>query len=236
MKKILLAIFVSVLFAACSLESRAALITFTDSLPATNVILSNSITANASIQVRNIGANATSNTRWVGTGFQAPTSTTLDRVTLYIFNDLVNAPALGSNMTISVVSLTSLTASPAAPYSPLISESATVPGTYALENYMTFDLATPVSLTAGSYYGFMVYFNSNASNRGINFTQSGNGMGGNATTGLGNVFFTGDQGQTYTNSSSPVSFLLQTVPEPATWGLLAFSLTAVVILRRRRRA
>jgi len=37
-----------------------------------------------------------------------------------------------------------------------------------------------------------------------------------------------------TASTSAGDIYLEVVPEPATWALLAFSLTTVVVLRRRR--
>lgn len=233
MKKTLITSLAVVSLMASAFESRAAVITFTDSLPSADVILSNSVVSAAgNLQVRNIGSNATNNTRWVGSGFQAPANTTLDKVTFFIWTDTVGATALGANMTISIVSLGSQTASPSAPFTPLYSESATVPSTYSAQNYITFDLATPFALTLDSFYGIMISFDSNASNRGINLTQAPTATGG--TGDFGNLFYTTDLGATYVNTTAPLNYVLQTVPEPATWGLLALSLTTVVLLRRRR--
>lgn len=233
MKNTLLRSIAFLSFVSCVVESHAAVITFTDTLPATNVILANSTpSAAGNIQVRNLGGVTLGNNRWVGSGFKAPTNTTLDKVTFFIYNDLVNAPALGAAMTFSIVSLTTQTGSPSAPFTPLYSESATVPSTYSAENYITFDLASAFALTANSFYGVMMSFDSGASNRGINLAQSANATGG--TGNLGDLFYTADVGATYTNTAAPLNFVLQTVPEPATWGLLAFSLTTITVLRRRR--
>lgn len=214
----------------------AAVITFTDTLPSTNVILSNAntISAGGNLQIRNTGGTDPTNNRWVGSGFKAATTTTLDKVTLLIANDTVNANALGATMTIAFVSLTSQTAAPSQPYSPFYSETASVPSTYANENYITFDLATPISLTANSYYGFLVYFNDPKSTRGINITTTPGSTAGTGNN--GSLFFTYDQGATYTTSSNPVNFVLQAVPEPSMVALLAISAcgAAIAVTRKRR--
>lgn len=217
-----------------SLEARGAVITFTDTLPTTDTILSNStVSASGNLQVRNIGSSATNNTRWVGSGFQAPTSSSLDKVTFFIYNDLVGAAALGASMTISIVALPTQTGVPGAPFAPLYTETATVPVTYGNENYITFDLATPFALTADSFYGVMISFDSNASNRGINLTTA---PGSTAGTGdLGSLFYTGDLGATYTTGTNPVNFVLQTVPEPSTT-LLVFAAGTLLLAGRRRSA
>lgn len=200
-------------------NSPAATILFTDTLPTSDVIRSNTtVSASGNLQVRNIGATPTANTRWVGFGFSTASTVSLDKVTFFIYNDIVSSGALGATMTISVVSLASLTASPSTPYTPLYSETASVPATYANENYMTFDLSSSYSLTAGGNYGILVYFNSNASNRGINFSQAPTSTGG--VGGIGDLFYTSDLGATYTNTSAPLNFVVQTVPEPSTTALL----------------
>ncbi len=221
-------------------SSPAATILFTDTLPTSDVIRSNTTlstsTPPANIQVRNIGITPTSNTRWLGVGFSTTSATSLDKVTFFIYNDLVNAEALSSTMTISIVSLSNLTASPSTPYTPLYSETAVVPSSYSNENYMTFDLATSYSLAADSSYGVMVYFNSNASNRGINFLEAPSNVSG--TSGIGRTFYTTDQGATYTSSGNPLNFVMQTVPEPSTTALLAIVGGAAIagIYRSRRRS
>lgn len=136
-------------------------------------------------------------------------------------------------MTISIVSLATLTASPSTPFTPLYSESATVPTTYNNEGYMTFDLASSYSLSANSNYGILVSFDTNATNRAINFTQV-SGTGGKS--GVGDTFYTADQGATYTNNTSTLNFVVQTVPEPSTSALLAIvgGATIVGIYRSRR--
>lgn len=220
-------------------SSPAATILFTDTLPTSDTIRSNTtVSAAGNLQVRNIGATPTSNDRWVGFGFSTTSTVSLDKVTFFIYNDLVGAGALGATMTISIVSLSSLTASPSAPFTALYSETATVPATYGGENYMTFDLSTSYTLAASGNYGVVVSFNSNASNRGINFTQAPSGTGGNTTLGIGDLFYTSDQGTTYTNTSAPLNFVLQTVPEPSTTALLAiFGCMAIAgIYRSRRRS
>jgi hypothetical protein len=215
-------------------SSPAATILFTDTLPTLNVVRSNTtVSAAGNLQVRNIGATPTANTRWVGFGFSTTSAVSLDKVTFFIYNDIVSSGALGATMTISVVSLASLTASPSTPYTPLYSETATVPATYGNENYMTFDLTSSYSLAADSNYGVMVYFNSNASNRGINFTQSPSSTGG--IGGVGDLFYTTDLGATYTNTSAPLNFVIQTVPEPSTALLVLLGGTYMMGVYRSRK-
>lgn len=218
-------------------NSPAATILFTDTLPTSDVIRSNTVTTpTGNIQLRNYGSTPTSNNRWVGFGFSTTSAVSLDKITLFIYSDQVTATALGANMTISVVSLASLTASPSTPFSPLYSESAVVPVTYGNENYMTFDLENSYSLAAGSNYGIILSFDSNATNRAINFIQAASGTGGKS--GIGDTFYTADQGATYTNNSSTLNFVVQTVPEPSTTALLAIVGGAAIagIYRSRRRS
>lgn len=52
---------------------------------------------------------------------------------------------------------------------------------------------------------------------------------------LWKISYTGDSG-TNSFSGSGNDLVIQAIPEPATWALLAFSLTTVMVLRRRRKA
>lgn len=217
----------------------AASVSFTSTLPTQDVLTQNtSLSATASIQVRNLSAT---NERWVGVGFTAPTNASLDRVTFYIaFNTenvgLVNSSALGATMKIDVVALDSLTGTPSVPYTTIHSETAVLPAAYGNELYLTFDLATSVALTATQNYGVMLSFTDFANSRGINLRQSPGGTAG--TNGIGSLFYTTDDGATYT-TGSPVAFVLQTaaVPEPSSSAFLFGGVgLAVVALRRRRRS
>lgn len=216
--------------------SPAATILFTNTLPTSDVIRSNTGAKTGDIQVRNYGSTPTSNNRWVGVGFSTISAISLDKVTFFIApNGTPTATALGASMTISIVSLASLTASPSAPFTPLYSESATVPTTYNNESYITFDLASSYSLSANSYYGVLVSFNTNDTNRAMNFTQV-SGTGGKS--GIGDTFYTADQGATYTNNTAALNFVAQSVPEPSTTALLAIVGGAAIasIYRSRRRS
>lgn len=216
-------------------NSPAATILFTDTLPTSDVIRSNNaVSTSGNIQVR----NTSSSNRWIGFGFSPATTVSLDKVTLFVWNDTVGSDALGATMTISIVSLSNLSASPSTPFTALYSETATVPTTYSGQNYATFDLSTSYSLTAGGNYGIMISFNNSAANRGINFTQAPSGTGGNTTAGIGDTFYTADQGATYTNNTSTLNFVVQTVPEPSTTALLAMVGGAAIagIYRSRRRS
>lgn len=219
--------------------SMAATASFTSTLPTSDILLQNSsLSSTANLQLRNIGTTATNNTRWVGVGFTAPsTSVTLDKATFYVAfdtnnNGLVAATALGATIQIDVVSLSSLTASPGAPYTVIYSETSTVPLTYSNQAFMTFDFSTPVALTANQNYGIVLSFVDNASGRGINFRQSPGGTAG--TNSIGNTFFSGNQGSTWT-TNSPLAFVLQTtpssIPEPSTYavvfGLVVLGLVAI---------
>lgn len=229
---------------SCASAAMAGTASFTSTLPASDVLLQNtSLSSSANLQLRNIGTTATNNTRWVGVGFTAPsTASTLDRATFYIAfdtnsNGLVTSTALGATIQIDVVSLSSLTATPGAPYTVIYSETTTVPLTYSNEAYMTFDLATPVSLTANQNYGIVLSFVDNASGRGINFRQSPGGTAG--TNSIGNTFFSGDQGATWT-TNSPLAFVLQTspsgIPEPSAYALICGlgALSLIALFRRPR--
>ncbi len=220
-----------------SAQLQAATILFTDTLPTSDLIRSNTTTTpTGNIQLRNYGSTPTNNNRWVGFGFSPASAVSLDKITLFIYSNQVTSTALGAAMTISIVSLSSLAASPAAPFVPLYSESATVPGTYGNEKYMTFDLQTSYSLAAGGNYGIMLSFDTNATNRAINFTQAASGTGGKS--GIGDTFYTSDQGATYSNNSSTLNFVVQAVPEPSTMALLGLVGGAAIagVYRSRRRS
>jgi len=102
-----------------------------------------------------------------------------------------------------------------------------------LWNYAAGDLVLnsnviDVTMLAGSSTGTYTLFN----------FYTGNGSGA-ATSGIGSGlsvnFLNGAAGNLVYNTSS-IDLNITTVPEPATWALLAFSLTTVVVLRRRRQA
>jgi|GEM_PF-6550328 PEP-CTERM putative exosortase interaction domain len=227
-----------------SVAGMAATIVFTSALPTEDVFKRNdNLSGTASIQVRN--TNAVTNNRLVGVGFTAPENTSLDRFTFHIAfsegNGLVGDPAKGATMKIEIVELASLLPVQDQPltYTLLHSETAVVPATYLNEAYMTFDLETSVGLSASKYYGIILSFTETASNRGINFRQSSNGVTG--TNGLGNVFHSVNSWGT-TSTGAPLAFVLQTtppsnIPEPSSAALLLGGVSlGAVALRRRGRA
>ena len=83
---------------------------------------------------------------------------------------------------------------------------------------------TFTGLAAGSANSFNITFYTGSSGT-FNATLSLAGVSQN-TGGLGNSSLPG---------SYDIALVANAVPEPATWGLLAFSLTTVMVLRRRRR-
>lgn len=227
------------LLAICTATTtRAGTIAFTDTLPTTEVIRqTTNLSASGNLQLRNQGSTGTLN-RWIGSGFTVSSSTLLDRVTLYIYSDLVNTASLGTTIKVDVVSLASLTASPAAPYSTLYSETFTVPSSYSSQNYMTFDFTSAVALTANQNYGIVFSFVDTVSGSGINFqTTTGSTAGTNS---IGSLFYTHDQGSTWTTAGNPLAFVLQTspsnIPEPTTCAvILGLGALGITGLRRRAR-
>lgn len=231
----------AVMFSVLAPLSSAATIQFTSTLPNTDVILTNSVPTTANIQVRNIGSSGTAN-RWLGVGFSAASNTSLDQVTFFI--DTTNPPtasgnanSLGASMTIAIYSLSSLTSAPAANAAPLYSEVATVPSTYSGQGYVTFNLATPYALTAGSAYGIMISFNNTASSRGMNLLEATSSTGGKNN--IGYTFYTYDAGATYTSDAHALNFVLQSppaaVPEASSVSLLLFSGLGLMATRLPRR-
>ena len=82
-------------------------------------------------------------------------------------------------------------------------------------------------ITAGTY--------SLTSGSGFSGTFSSANVNGSALTASGANFSGSDIGgfnYSYTNASNQL--VVSAVPEPATWALLAFSLTTVMVLRRRQ--
>lgn len=192
--------------------SPAATVVFNSDLPTANPILSYTAVDTASTyQLRN---NSTSN-RWVGFSFTAATASQLDTVTLMLQTTSMGTAALGADITISIVSLDTLK-SPTTPYSSavLYSETATIPGTYNSQGYLTIDLATPFQLTASERYGVILSFNSAATNRYMNFYLGATNSGGSGDVGYG--FYTTDSGASYTAlaDNRVFAFSLQSVPEP----------------------
>ncbi len=213
------------------LQSQGASVIFEDVQPTTNVILSNTQkSSTGAIQVYNLPGTGN---RWVGFGFQATSAALLDKVTFTIYNDLVYSGAFGSTLTISIVSLPSLTGAPTAPFTPLYSESATVPLTYSQQDYFTFDLATPYQLTANSNYGIMLSFDNPAlANKAITLWQSSVNTAG--TNNLGSTFYTMDGGATYSTNSGTVNFVLQSIPEPSALMLSLSTLGVLAFVWRRK--
>jgi len=171
--------------------------------------------------------------RWVGVGFQAPSVGYLDKMTFFIYNNLVGTSVPGALMTFSIYSLSSLTAAPASSATPLYTETGTVPGTYSTENYITFDLTTPYALTSGSNYGVALEFNdtSSGSTRYMNLWLFGTPGNGNR----GSEYYTNDSGATWTADAISLGFVVQTVPEPSIVGLGIVAAVAFGIRRRLRR-
>ncbi|HEY9250366.1 MAG TPA: hypothetical protein VIO38_14605 [Rariglobus sp.] len=221
----------------------AATASFTSTAPTTDILLqTTSFSSTGSVQLRNLS----SSNRWVGFGFATTEATTLDKATLYITfdsttgNGMVSSGALGATIKIDIVSLTSQTASPSTPYTVVYSETATAPLSYSNETLMTFDFTTPVTLLGSENYGIVFSFTDTAANRSINFRTTSSGVGG--TGSYGDLFYTGDQGSTWTTGTNPYAFVLQTaassVPEPATYATLCglAALGAIACSRRRRQS
>jgi autotransporter-associated beta strand protein len=104
----------------------------------------------------------------------------------------------------------------------------TVSGTFALNN--SFGVASLVTSS-------LVAIDWSTVNTGT-YQFLGTTFAFDATTisnyGIGNALTTGGK-QVYFTSGSNLLDVVVAVPEPATWALLAFSLTTVMVLRRRRR-
>ena len=109
---------------------------------------------------------------------------------------------------------------------------------------MFFTLAAPgstvVSLSGGLNIGAGVLnFDDFSFTAGTGFNEGIYKLFGGtiAPTGtLGSSLIGTISGKSSTISLSGNDVLLTVVPEPTTWGLLAFSLTTVMVLRRRRRS
>jgi len=228
-----------------SVAGMAATASFVTTLPTTDVIRqTTALSSGGNLQLRHLMSGADNN-RWVGVGFTAPNfSTTLDRITLYINFSAegagqVAASVMGAAVKIDVVELSSLTAAPSAPYAPIYSEMATMPASYGQQSYLTFDLTTPFALEAGQNYGIMLSFPEAGSSRGINFRTAPTNSAG--LNGIGSTFYTTNGGTTYTVSTNPLAFVLQTtppsnIPEPSSAALLlgGAGLGAVTLRRRGR--
>jgi hypothetical protein len=214
--------------------STAAVITFTDTLPSSNVMLSNASTGGGNNrQFYNYEPASSTSVRWVGVGFQAPSATSLDQATFFLYNDQVSADDLNAQMTISIVSLSTLTGAPSTPFTPLYSETGMSPSSYNGQNYITFDLDTPYALAADNFYGIVLSFDDPSKNRFMSLFMAGtpgNGM-------RGSEFYTNSFGATWTTDSISMDFVLQTVPEPTSSGLLgaATIMGGLVWFRRSRR-
>ena len=224
--------FFAIYTATAPLQSHGATVTFDNVQPSSDIILANSQkSSTGAIQVYNLSGTGD---RWVGFGFQTTSSALLDKVTFTIYNDLVYSGALGSTLTLSIVSIPTLTSAPSAPLVILYSESATVPLTYSQQDYFTFDLTTPYQLAANSPYGILLAFsNPAAQNKAITLWQASVNTAG--TNNLGSTFYTMDGGASYTTSSGTLNFVLQTVPEPSAL-LLSLSAFGLLCFLWRRQA
>jgi autotransporter-associated beta strand protein len=104
--------------------------------------------------------------------------------------------------------------------------------TSALTYDGTLSLAVGTTFGAGTYSFSLFDFGSPASGSFDVIALSGNYTGN--LTGPGDIWSltSGDNTWTFTHSTGDLG--LTVIPEPSTWALLAFSLTAVMALRRRR--
>jgi fibronectin-binding autotransporter adhesin len=102
----------------------------------------------------------------------------------------------------------------------------TFAGTVANDNVNPFTLFTGLATKSNDFANVYIYAGA---------TPVGSlGNTGGVWTGQANLGY-GDGQQSFTFTQANGGLIVAAVPEPATWALLAFSLTTVMVLRRRRR-
>lgn len=190
---------------ACMVLIQAATIQVADTYAASNLIseiLPVIGSTSGSIQIR----NNTTSVRWLGSGFSVSTATNLDKITFLMMN--LGSNVVGSTSTIRIYSLSTLTSSPAVSATPLYSETGTVTGSYTGNNtyngysagYITYDLATPFTLTAGTNYGILISLDTVSGGDYFNiYNATGAAIGG--STGFGYLFYTSDSRALCTENS-----------------------------------
>ena len=224
------------LFAHASLV-HAVTLSFSETLPTENLLISNPTGTGTGTA---LGPNLT---RVLGFSFQSSSALLLETVTVQVAEANWTTSTLGKDMKIHIVALDSLTGtfpdiSGSSPPTLLTQTgalpsslgSATVTGGF----YMTFAFDSQVSLQAGTAYGIVmsfVYDSTDASR--LNLVAST----GAAPAGVGQRYFSLDQGATWSTTGAPPVFVLTgaTIPEPATAAMFLGAVALVGTMCSRRR-
>ncbi|MBN8707891.1 MAG: hypothetical protein BGO12_13105 [Verrucomicrobia bacterium 61-8] len=221
----------ALLLALTTTVKAATLIDIGSTAPSSNLILSHPLTNNAGSLAWQ-KSTALSRDRKLVQPFLAP-GTSSDSYQLQTFtflNPSATQSVNGSGFTISLLDLTATqlgTPTTAEYQNPLFTESGTASSFATTANdYISISLDTPWTLTGGHYYGIALSWGS-----GVTFAQL-NVQESTATTGIGNLYMSNDNGSTFSSFTSSV-FYLQAVPEPSVSALFILGIGAVVLRFRR---
>lgn len=224
------------LFAHASLV-QAVTLSFSETMPAENLLLSNptASAANTALQP--------SNNRVLGFSFESSSALLLETVTVQVAETGWRAASLGEDMLIHIVELDSLTGafpdiSGSSP-STLLTQTGALPASLGSATvsegfYLTFAFDSQVSLQADTAYGIVMSFAFSSDDQPRLNLVSSNGV---AIPGVGQRYLSLDQGATWaTGTTAPVFFLTgATIPEPSTAALFfgAAALLGAMFSRRR---
>jgi fibronectin-binding autotransporter adhesin len=113
-------------------------------------------------------------------------------------------------------------------------DSVSVAGLLTYGGNLTLEIASPIA--SATYHLFVASTPSGNWNPvgGIAFAGGGYYTGGWSYNGTSSLWTASSSGQDFSFNKANGDLLVAAVPEPSTWALLAFSLTTVMVLRRRR--
>ena len=190
--------------------------------------------------VKYTSASANSGRRiWGQSFYNAEGGQIIDKITLKFANPEVYTPvntgALGAEMLMQIFEMPNAATNSVNFDNALASWTGNVPldlSVTSLESpqFLVFDVPDEFVMEADTYYAFVYQFTGQASNREIHFAYLGGGAG--YTDGRVIYYNLVDGVMTVQNSTTDLAFVITTIPEPASLGLLGMA--GLFFLYRRK--
>lgn len=211
------------------LSSLNAGVILSGTAPTTDILLASSgIAATGNFAV---SGNTSTSIQQGGIAFDLSSAVTLKKITFYLSARGGNAP--GADLRISVVEFSSLppTGNASYSYTSKYSEVMTLPDPMDVGQYVTFELATPASLSAGTY-GVLLDFTTESGGRTMSFRNASDNL--SDVVALRTTTYSSNGTTEYLVQAQETYFALQGIPEPSVVFLAGSGLLLAGVLRRRR--